>query len=344
METEVRSPVSEVELHLLTAWESDPARSRDAGLASVVVHAVAIGLLLLLPKQAFVPTHAQRHVITPLIAPPTELTQKAPNKGKLSKEIYAETVQPRPAIQIPPSAPPSTTRRAATKFTPPPVARPGPSAAPLPEPPKAESSQMPAGTPPVPQIAPVAPPPQIQAQEKPKIVLESPSSQPVGRPGGHIAVPNSSVGEAIKSVQRGGSGGIMVGDSIGGDIGGIGEGINLPPTPGRTGGNLELLSDPMGVDFRPYLTRILVTVKRNWLAVIPESAKLGRRGRVAIQFAIDRNGGVPKLVIVAGSGADALDRAAVAGISASNPFPPLPTEYKGNQVRVQFNFAYNMPR
>ena len=65
---------------------------------------------------------------------------------------------------------------------------------------------------------------------------------------------------------------------------------------------------------------------------------------MGIQFAIARNGSVPKLVIVANSGADALDRAAVAGISASNPFPPLPAEFKGDQIRLQLNFAYNIPK
>jgi TonB family protein len=77
---------------------------------------------------------------------------------------------------------------------------------------------------------------------------------------------------------------------------------------------------------------------------MPESAKLGRRGRVIIQFSIAKDGRVPKLVIVGHSGTDALDRAAVAGISASNPFPPLPSEFAGGQVRLQFTFAYNMPR
>jgi TonB family protein len=119
--------------------------------------------------------------------------------------------------------------------------------------------------------------------------------------------------------------------------------MNLPPSPGKTGSALELLSDPQGVDFRPYLIKILANVRRNWFAVMPESAKLGRRGKVAIQFAIARNGSVPKLVIVLPSGTDALDRAAVAGISASNPFPPLPTEFRGDQVRLQFTFGYNMP-
>jgi TonB family protein len=136
----------------------------------------------------------------------------------------------------------------------------------------------------------------------------------------------------------------MVGDPGASGIGGYGEGVNLPPAPGSPGSNLQLLSDPMGVDFRPYLTRVLASVRMHWLAILPESVRMGRRGQVAIQFAISRDGGVPKLVIANSSGTDALDRAAVAGISASVPFPPLPTEFKGSTIRLQFNFAYNMPR
>jgi hypothetical protein len=33
------------------------------------------------------------------------------------------------------------------------------------------------------------------------------------------------------------------------------------------------------VDFRPYLIRILASVKQHWLSVIPESVKLGLGGR-----------------------------------------------------------------
>jgi TonB family protein len=110
------------------------------------------------------------------------------------------------------------------------------------------------------------------------------------------------------------------------------------------GSSLELLSDPMGADFRPYLLRVLSSVRRNWFAVIPESARLGRRGKVVVQFAISKDGKVPKLIIASPSGADPLDRAAVAGISASNPFPPLPDDFKGNEVRLQLVFVYNGPR
>jgi len=41
------------------------------------------------------------------------------------------------------------------------------------------------------------------------------------------------------------------------------------------------------------------------------------------------------------SGTDAPDRAALASITMSHPFPPLPTEFRGNVIRLQFTFAYN---
>jgi len=34
----------------------------------------------------------------------------------------------------------------------------------------------------------------------------------------------------------------------------------------------------------------------------------------------------------------------VAAISASNPFPPLPAQFKGGRVVLQLNFAYNLPK
>jgi outer membrane biosynthesis protein TonB len=48
-------------------------------------------------------------------------------------------------------------------------------------------------------------------------------------------------------------------------------------------------------------------------------------------------------VIASPSGITAFDRAAVAGISASNPFPPLPAAYQGDQIRLQMAFSYNLP-
>jgi len=89
------------------------------------------------------------------------------------------------------------------------------------------------------------------------------------------------------------------------------------------------------------LLQVLAMVKKNWMAVIPDSARLGRKGIVVLKFAIDRRGAVPSLEFTTPSGND-FDQAAVAGISASVPFPPLPAEYQGDQIHLQMAFAYNM--
>jgi TonB family protein len=103
-----------------------------------------------------------------------------------------------------------------------------------------------------------------------------------------------------------------------------------------------ILSDTRGVDFGPYLARIIYIVRQNWYAVIPESARLGEKGRVALDFTIMKNGSVPDLVTSASSGSYALDEAARAGIRASLPFPPLPAEFTGDHLRLRFIFLYNL--
>ena len=125
---------------------------------------------------------------------------------------------------------------------------------------------------------------------------------------------------------------------------------NLPSRAGQQGiqghmkSTIELKSDPQGADFRPYLANILAIVRRNWFSVLPDSARMGvLRGRTNIQFVINRDGSIPKLVIADPSGMQPLDRAAVAGLSMSNPLPPLPAGFKGGFVNLQFSFNYNMP-
>jgi TonB family protein len=344
----------------LVDWEGlglRPKRSRALQL-SAALHAAGVLVLLALPDSVYAPRPAPEwalRIVTPLYLPRlpeppprAELTQRAPNTRKPSTSFELQDLLPRPRtpLELPPAP-----RRA-------PSPPPG-----LPEPPRIETAEtapktaLPPGAPglPVPPpkdpalLAASAPQPPSNTGEsaKPKLAFEDPNQQPLpGTPGGtgRLAVPSASVEEAVRSVAssaaRGPSGGLMVGDAVG-QVGGIGEMAALPPSPAKSA--LELLSDPQGVDFKPYLVKVLASVRRNWYAVMPESAKLGRRGRVAIQFAVDRNGRVPKLVIVTPSGTDALDRAAVAGISASNPFPPLPSEFRGGQIRLQLTFLYNMP-
>ena len=110
----------------------------------------------------------------------------------------------------------------------------------------------------------------------------------------------------------------------------------------------QILSDTQGVDFGPYLARVVAVVRRNWYTMMPESARLGQKGRVAWQFAIQKDGTLLKddtghniIEMVVPSGANALDGAARAAIDLSTPFPPLPSEFKGPELKLRFIFLYN---
>jgi TonB family protein len=333
-----------LELSLLVeTWdENRQERRRQAALGSLLTHALLILGLILLPKIAPPPRAEQpqqnRQHITLLYPPLQELTQTEPNRGPRSKLFLGEAQPPRPPklfipknIPQPANLPGNQQNNRAqsdlAKVEPPQLV------------PKPELS----GAAPLPQILPPSAPPPIP----PKLTLENATSPPGGRQGqpqpGILAQERAGniIEGAVRDLSRSaGRGGTVVGD---GYSPGLPDGAVIP-SPGNAGSNLELLSDPLGVDFRPYLTRILATVRRNWYAVIPESARLGMvRGRVAIQFIIVRPGIVSKLVIADASGHEALDRAAVAGISASNPFPPLPPEFHGNEIKLQFTFLYNIP-
>jgi TonB family protein len=109
---------------------------------------------------------------------------------------------------------------------------------------------------------------------------------------------------------------------------------------------MEVLSDTMGVDFGPYLARVLHDVRENWYNLIPEVARapLMKKGKVSIEFAIMKDGSVQGMRLMSPSGDISLDRAAWGGITASNPFPPLPGEFGGQYLALRFHFYYNPDR
>jgi TonB family protein len=319
-------------------WRVDAA-------VSAGVHLVLILVLWFAPSPS-APTPEPERVfyrVTPIFVP-RDLTQKAPNKTQPSKMLTVESIAPRPAIKSPSPAPalPKPAQQQARTFIPPspgaPQAQPKPEIA---EPPKVDLSAPPTTA----QISQLAPPPPPPPVEQPKLTLQEvappPGTRSQGTGRGLLPVPSSSVQEAIKNLARGGTqGGQRVGD-IGSEDG---AGLNLPASPGQSKSNLELKSDPLGVDFRPYLVQVLAAVRRNWFAVYPEAARLGQRGQVVLEFAIVKQGTVTRIVFDGESGAKALDQAAVAAISASNPLPPLPAEYRGERIVLAMTFQYNMPR
>jgi len=338
-QVETESPI---EFRLLAdAWD-EPARRREAALGSALVHALLLlGLVLaprFLPPPRRTPAQQPGKHVTLLYPPLEQLTQTAPNQGPRAKLFLGENRRPvAPKLFVPKNVPKPSKLPGKPE-----IEQPKTDLARV-EPPQLVPRPEAAGTSPLTQPLPaIAPPP--APPPAPKLTLENVS------PGGHTGAaqpgvliprpPGNVVEGAVRDLSHGaGRGGTIVGDGF---PSGLPDG-SMNPSPGSTGSNLELLSDPMGVDFRPYLTRILAMVRRNWFAVIPESARLGMlRGRVALQFIVIRQGGVSKLVIADSSGYEALDRAAVAGISASNPFPPLPPEFRGSEVKLQFTFLYNL--
>jgi TonB family protein len=204
--------------------------------------------------------------------------------------------------------------------------------------PPSESAQM---TPPAPQGG---------QQPNPSQMAQMQSATPQANP--RLPMPDQGGGRPVDFTQMMKSPGDLTaqaaravaehrgGGSYGGGGGDYGAG---PGGRARTLGNLEVLSDTQGVDFGPYLSRVVDAVRRNWYTLIPEAARapLLKRGKVAIEFAILPDGKVAGMKITGVSGDVSLDRAAWGGITASNPFAPLPSEYHAPYLALRFRFYYN---
>ena len=189
-----------------------------------------------------------------------------------------------------------------------------------------------------PTAAQAAPPPEQQPQPQPpppqEARLQSPP-QPTRKPAFSTQPMSASQEIAQAAHAAAASRGKFAGDS--GELG-LGQrqsSVRMGP--------MEITTDTQGVDFGPYLQRVLHDVKEHWYQIIPESAMapLLKKGEVSIEFAILKDGKVAGMRYVSGSGDVALDRAAYGGITASNPFPPLPPEFGGQYLGLRFTFLYN---
>jgi outer membrane biosynthesis protein TonB len=207
---------------------------------------------------------------------------------------------------------------------------------------------------------PAAPTPQIQAPPERESRAETPSAKlhleapEAPKPNSALVLPRLSRGKALEESMRDSSrgsasnqGGFMdpiprrPGESGGGGTGGGGGGSGA----GYAGAGVQMLTPDEGVDFSNYLDRVLASVRRNWYAVIPESARMGEKGRVVLQFRILRDGSVPypEPNLLLTSTKEPLDRAAISAIRASNPFEPLPPAFSGPFIELRFIFLYNLP-
>jgi TonB family protein len=316
--------------HLLIQLQDDLARSRrrEAAWISIIVHLILIILIFNIERfEKYLPWHTAVAVKSPtngkdltFLELPSDL-QKVPHTPKTNiasdKDRIAMTRHPELDVK-------ELRKILAT----PPPGRPGVSA-----PQQQEQSQPAQGSAGFAQNQPPAQPP--QPAPNPQIAqLQTPAT-----PNAASVFKKYSGPMSADSALRQATEGVAAKRATGqlGDNGDFGLGTGAH---GRQVGNLEILSDTMGVDFGPYLQRVLHDVRQNWYNAIPESAEM-KHGNLIIEFAITKDGKVAGLRLVAGSGDVPLDRAAWAGITASDPFPPLPTEFGGQYLALRFRFYYN---
>jgi TonB family protein len=217
---------------------------------------------------------------------------------------------------------------------------PGPPTNSAPTTPKPSISELPSS--PVPQPKPATPQPDSSFEP-----IKPADNPPPPQPGKlNLSIPSSSPGRMLQdsvqdAIRHGGASNSLGTQSrIPGGGGGNGGGGS-----GTLGNTVSIISDTQGVDFNDYLARLLATVKRNWYAIIPESARLGDKGMVVIQFKIMKDGTVPfpDPSLMRTSGKEPLDRAAMSAIRASSPFEPLPSQFTLPSIELRFIFLYNLP-
>lgn len=307
------------------------ARRREAFWISVCVHLVVVLLLWNSQKLAgFMPRRAV--VVVSPESNQKDLTylELPPDEQKVAKRPDTNIIsdKDRKATSRTPQLDRQELKKILDASRP---GRPGPSGPPTPQPnsapPAAAAAQNPT---PQPSAPPPPAPPQVA-----KLQTQPPALSPQAAFGGGAMTAGSSIEQAERAAaaHRGGYGG------DGGNYGALGQGRK----PTQVMGPLEVLTDTMGVDFGPYLQRVLHDVRENWYTLVPESARapLMKKGKLTIEFFILKDGSVAGMRYDTHSGDVALDRAAYGGITASNPFPPLPNEFGGPYLGLRFTFYYN---
>jgi outer membrane biosynthesis protein TonB len=186
------------------------------------------------------------------------------------------------------------------------------------------------------QAPPVAQQPKQPAQPLPanaKSQIEAPKPAP---PKPNFNTGPSTPGEELQQLARNAA----RGGQSGGDMG-----ENAPSEHPGNQGAVDVLSDTMGVDFGPYIQRVIYDTKKAWYPIIPEAAQppLLKQGRVGIRFKIQPDGTVEKgsMVLELPSGDVSLDKAAWAAINYAG-YPPLPKDFKGKYLELRFYFLYNI--
>ena len=219
--------------------------------------------------------------------------------------------------------------------------------------------QQPAPSPKKPQAAKPAPPtarPSIKPPTTPRPVAKpsSPFTVPVpkggtgsgryttgpisgsgtsakGGGGGSTATTGRGSGAPTPSLAPTGGSGSKLAKGGGGGTGGYGN-----PGPGNPNGRpgIDAIREP---DFGPYMRELQRRIKMNW-----DPPKGNESKRVVLLFKIAKDGRLLSCSVFKSSGLPGADKAAINAVQATAPFRPLPAEFKGSSIDIQFTFDYNV--
>lgn len=206
-----------------------------------------------------------------------------------------------------------------------------------------EKARVPAPAPPAPTPAPPAqqaapqqakatpPPPPIVQHPQQQAIVDAPKPAPT-KP--NFGNPNQSAGDAIRSAAQAAAQNRNNGNDVGSGIPVAHQGLNT---------GVDILSDTMGVNFDPYLKRIIYEIYHTWLPLIPEEARppLNKQGETLIRFTILPDGRIGAMTLDGSTHDQAIDRAAWGSITGVGQFPALPKEFHGPNLELRIHYLVN---
>ena len=243
---------------------------------------------------------------------------------KQQQQIKKQVAQQKPQQKAPAQTSNNKPKQAVNK---PSVAKPAP--------PTARPSARPVSSP-----APVAKPTS-------KFTVPAPKGAPVGKSlstgpiGGTSAPTGAKSGSSVSgssgssyaprpslspSSSGGSNGQLSRGSSGSGNLGNPGGGGGAP--------GIDALREP---DFGPYMRELQRRIKLNW-----DPPKGNESKRVVLLFKIAKDGRLLSCRVHKSSGLPSADQAALKAVELTAPFRPLPADFKGQSIDIQFTFDYNV--
>lgn len=115
-----------------------------------------------------------------------------------------------------------------------------------------------------------------------------------------------------------------------------GSGYGNAGNPGGGGGapGIDAVREP---DFGPYMRELQRRIKMNW-----DPPKGNESKRVVLLFKIAKDGRLLSVRVFKSSGLPNSDRAALNAVELTAPFKPLPADFRGASIDIQFTFDYNV--